>query len=98
MDYAEKWVIRDELGEGGQGKVYLVSQKLKELNAMNKVANAIRQFSSITTQEMQTVKFNEFRDGVTTMLELEDPSQQGALKVLHSPDDATNPDSCSIPH
>ncbi len=91
MDYSERWEIRDELGEGGQGKVYLVSNKLKSLDIERKIVQSINQFSGVSTSEKIKEHYESFRGSIIKMLELEKPSQQGALKVLHLPEDARDP-------
>lgn len=91
MDYKDKWEIKDDLGEGGQGKVFLVSRKLALMDTQNKIIRSINQFSGVSTQEKQKEHFEIFRDAIIKMLELEDPSHQGALKVLHLPEEARDP-------
>jgi len=88
MNYSERWEIREELGEGGQGKVYLVSNKLESLAIEEKVVQSIQQFSGISTADKRKKHYEIFRDSIIKMFELEHPSQQGALKVLHSPENA----------
>jgi serine/threonine protein kinase len=92
MDYSEKWEIKRELGKGGQGKVFLVSNKLENLSVQERIVKSIAQFSSMITYEKKKENFETFRDAIIRMLELEDAEQKGALKVLHLPKDARDPD------
>lgn len=96
MDYKEKWEIFEVLGEGGQGKVFRVSNKIESIAVLNTIASYIKNLSAISTGESQKRDFKQFRQAIIKMLEFEDPSHQGALKVLHSIEDARDPDRANI--
>lgn len=92
MDYSEKWEIKQELGEGGQGKVYRVSKKTVDLDLQERIVKSVNQFTGVSTSERRRKDYQTFRDAIIRMLEMEDEEQQGALKVLHLPEDARDPD------
>ena len=79
MDYNERWEIIENLGEGGQGKVYLALLKKtyeRHLETLSMLG------ASLVPVEAQKERFQRLRKAV-----LED-SNYGALKVLHSPENA----------
>ena len=40
MNYSEKWEVKQELGEGGQGKVYRVFNKAVDLDLQEKIVKS----------------------------------------------------------
>ena len=89
MDYSEKWKIIESLGEGGQGKVYRVTDKNMEQSLEKTAANRLRDAASTKfSPKIQLDNFKEFRELFRKLAKLEEPSNQGALKVLHNPEDA----------
>ncbi len=95
MNYEKRWTIIKELGKGGQGRVYRVLNKAKfDLDrTVNDIAGGSRAFAStVLTPEAQN-SFHEIvrKTAIDFMLMLEDPETHGALKILHSPEDARDP-------
>lgn len=89
MNYEEKWETIKLLGSGGQGKVFLVRNKLEALGIQSKTLSAFRNLSGlVSSQEKQKLYFDELCLGIKERIELEKPSKQGALKILHKPDNA----------
>jgi len=91
MAYQDRWQILDELDEGGQGKVYRVLDDAKFkidkdiLPAMSKLLNA---FASEKDAESIKKHFPSVRNLLSTIYSMENSANQGALKVLHKPEDA----------
>lgn len=85
MDYSEKWEILDTLGEGGQGKVFLVIPKPKGDTLYTDLSQAIRQVATFGGSDTFQ---REFEKSILTLIERKNPSNQKALKVLHKPEDA----------
>ena len=89
MDYAEKWKIIEPLGGGGQGKVYRVSKKAAEWEAGNNIIDALKYLGSpLIKAEARNEQFERFKKGLLGLIKLDNFSEQGALKVLHKPEDA----------
>ncbi|MGH7901614.1 MAG: protein kinase domain-containing protein [Thermodesulfobacteriota bacterium] len=87
MDFQHRWKIIRELGSGGQGKVSVVLDKGKFTN-MNHMPESIRQLSRISDSTRDERFIEKFGDAVIDIVNRNDPSNQGALKVLHQPQDA----------
>jgi serine/threonine protein kinase len=87
MNDSEKWERLDELGSGGQGKVYLVSRINKgiETQTVKALINTTTQAADIN---MRLSHFKEYRKGLSDLLKDDDIKNHGALKILHKPDDA----------
>ena len=93
MDYRDRWHIIEDLGAGGQGKVYRVLDKDK-LDIENEIPRAIED-SIIGFTGMQPVgkkkkHFESLRKAIVGLIRAEDPINHGALKVLHEAKDATD--------
>jgi len=89
MDHSKKWRKIETLGEGGQGIVYRVNKLNLELE--KDCIKSLRGLTGITSSVKQDREhFDMFRKSLFELLKLEDPSRQGALKVLHEPKDARN--------
>ncbi len=93
MDYEQKWrkVIEEPLGEGGQGKVFLVKNRIKEFEAHALITQAIRSLStSIRTKSIddEIADVERLSLGIHTSIQSNEPKELGALKVLHDPRDA----------
>jgi serine/threonine protein kinase len=95
MDYEDRWHIIDELGEGGQGKVYRVYEASKftvEHEVFPKIVELILYLSSIQDNKKVELFFKFFREAVVQLIRMEDPMNHGALKVLHKLEDARDAD------
>jgi serine/threonine protein kinase len=93
MDYKQKWIIIADHDGGGQGKVYRVCKKNEYLEVQGGVRNALERFSRSVTYGAQqnSEDHKELRKWLPMMLQMEDPANQFALKVLHKPQDARDP-------
>ena len=89
MDYSNRWEIGEELNEGGQGKVYKVLDKDKfhsKVNLQKMIQASIKNFNAIHDNKMREDAFDYFKKSVLDLIKMEDPTQYGALKVLHNPE------------
>lgn len=82
MDYLKKWRIIENLGEGGQGKVYRVCRLDPKLE--KNCVKALHAITGISSLEERYKNLHNFIRPLSELLQLEDPANQGALKVLHS--------------
>jgi len=92
MDYAKKWEIARTLGEGGQGRVYLVRNNSKFASETAMRTALGRMTKNVVYEETREKEFQDFRRCLLEIIKMEDPSNQGALKVLHKPEDARDAD------
>ena len=91
MDYKDRWHIIDELGEGGQGKVYVVYDKDLfdiEDEIPSAIEKSIRGFTGIQPAGMIKQHFGSLRKALVDLVRMEDPINQSALKELHDHEDA----------
>lgn len=88
MDYKERWEIIEKLGSGGQGKVSRVRNKLKTLGVQSEILTAFRNLRGPVTGPRGLLNIELLCKGINDRMKLEDPSNQGALKVLHKPEKA----------
>ncbi len=97
MGYQERWdIIGDTLGEGGQGKVFRVLDK-SEFNILSdlhpSIQNSIAVLSdSSFSADHRKENFDKFRKAIVKLVRMENPKEQGALKVLHEPKEASHPE------
>lgn len=92
MDYSKNWEIVKKIGEGGQGKVYLVRKK-SEVASENAMRTAIgRMANNVIFNNAREEEYKDFRRCILEMIRVEDPCNQGALKELHKPEDARDAD------
>ncbi len=84
MDYLKKWEIVGGLGQGGQGKVHLVSRKAPPERDSELRSSLHR----MTTGYPNPDAYQLFRRCLRETMKIDDPANQGALKVLHQPQDA----------
>ena len=91
MDYSNRWEKTEKLGEGGQGKVYRVIDKSK----FKKSGRLEEIFKGIANNRLQEYKnkFEELRKAILEIVNMKDPANNGALKELHTPEDARDPDN-----
>jgi len=97
MEYENRWHIIGKLGQGGQGKVFraLDASKFnidKELQPSLRKSLLTLAVSSIAPEETPKKNFELFRKIIVKIIQMEDPSNYGALKVLHEPEEARDAD------
>jgi len=93
MNYNKRWYIISELGEGGQGKVSCVLDLSKfDTNIFMSIGKTIEEFTASIGTKKLTTRFKDFRKSVVEVIRMENPINHGALKVLHKPEDATDPE------
>ena len=91
MDYSKKWKIIGNLGEGGQGKVYRVLKLDVEPNNKQPIISALKKIVlEATNQQIREENYETFYKVLLEMFKERDLSKQGALKVLHKPQEARN--------
>ncbi|MCY3680014.1 MAG: protein kinase, partial [Gemmatimonadetes bacterium] len=89
MKYGKRWEEIEEIGEGGQGKVFRVLDKhevpLDDLadTLFEAVQQARQKYNAPTAMKLM-------REVITEIVKAENPVNHGALKILHSPDKARN--------
>jgi len=87
MDYKQRWKKIDLLGKGGQGEVYRVLDlskfKIEPMFETVKTAIGLTQ-----TIEIQHKQFEQFQQVILDIGRMENPINQGALKLLHLPEAA----------
>lgn len=92
--WKKRWEKVQKLGEGGQGPVFQVRDTDKVASTKNLVERAsqtIRELASATMVGQQGESYRAFEDIVHQIVERDDPTQYGALKILHEPQDARDP-------
>jgi len=94
MDYSGKWKVLEDIGGGGQGKVYRVCQKEEYIKVQKMVCDTLRMITSdaIYLDTQKETPYEELWKGLPKMLQMEDPANQFALKVLHKPQNARDPE------
>jgi len=94
MNYSEKWKVLEEIGGGGQSKVYHVCRAEEYTRVQSGVSQGLRKITAgVRYVQQQQEDYNELRKWLPKMLEMEDPANQFALKVLHKPENARAPES-----
>jgi len=91
MDYLKKWKIIENLPEGGQGKVYRVLKLENDQRIEADIRDSLRYLTAgviYKDSEEQKKNYEKYCNALFDLLKTQDPSQQGALKVLHEPEDA----------
>jgi serine/threonine protein kinase len=92
MDYSKEWEVIESLNEGGQGKVYRVWRQKEASEIQLKVREALRNIgAAVRYDSQQKQDFEELRKWLPKMLQMEDPANQFALKVLHKTQNARDP-------
>jgi len=93
MDYSKKWKVINTLGEGGQGRVYRVFNLETDSKIKSSVIDTLKKIIISTVRhEITKGNYEIFFEALSEMLKMQDPSQQGALKVLHKPGKARDAD------
>ncbi|MGO8988276.1 MAG: protein kinase domain-containing protein [bacterium] len=91
MEYKNRWEIIEELGEGGQGKVYRVLDKDRfhtKRNLQEMLKASITKFAGIQDEPMKQEALELFSTAVLQIIQEQDVNNHGALKVLHKPEEA----------
>jgi serine/threonine protein kinase len=92
MKHETRWQQIRKIGQGGQGPVFEVFDKTKfdiEHNLLQGLKNSLGGLT--TAQQSYHPYFNQFRTILDSLLELRDPRNHGALKLLSLPDEARDP-------
>jgi serine/threonine protein kinase len=92
MTYEERWSTIEEVGSGGQGRVYRVldakrfgtTEKFRKQFQYSLHRLSLEQPNPSTYDQ----DFEGFKKCVLQLVALQDPNQYCALKVLHKPEDA----------
>lgn len=93
MDYSKTWKIIEFLGKGGQGEVHRAIKLDVNKNIKNPINVALKDvISNATNHEGRQESYDRFYEALSEMIKIHDSSQQGALKVLHKPEDARDGD------
>ena len=93
MKYKKRWYIISELGEGGQGKVSCVLDLSKfDTDIFKSIGKTIEEFTASIYSKKLTTRFKDFHKSVVEVIRMENSINHGALKVLHKPEDATDPE------
>ena len=89
MEKYGQWEVMKELGEGGQGKVYLAKDIEKTKGTEQRFAEINRSIGTLTTAQPTETRRQAAQDLVRAIASLSpttpDPSSLGALKILHKP-------------
>jgi len=89
MDYSKKWKIIKSLGKGGQGEVHQVINLDVDRKVKDHIVDALRNITAaVSYHEIKEQNYEKFSNALFEMLKMQDPSQQGALKVLHKHEEA----------
>jgi serine/threonine protein kinase len=93
MDYQQKWQIIAEHDGGGQGKVYRVCRKNEYFEVQEGIRSALRGITAgISYGKQKDIENHKnLANWTSKMIQMEDPANQFALKVLHKPRDARDP-------
>ena len=87
MQYERRWEEIETIGEGGQGKVIRVFDRQKVQLDLSILTEAI---ADIRGARRNVELHEKIRKGIAKIVRAENPVNQGALKILHSPDGARN--------
>ena len=85
MQYRGRWEEIEGIGEGGQGKVIRVLDKRKVRLDLFTLTEAI---VHMIGHRREVEVREEIRQGIARIVRAEIPVNHGALKILHSPNDA----------
>ncbi|MDA2918223.1 protein kinase, partial [Desulfobacterota bacterium AH_259_B03_O07] len=89
MNFNTGWQIIEEIGQGGQGKVYNVIDYQKFINTFGSVPGTIESLANTSIVGESNLKFiDKFGEAIMDFVKWHDPNNHGALKVLHQPEDA----------
>ena len=88
MQYEKRWGKIESIGKGGQGEVFRVLEKSKfslNLLALSRSIELTRKLNRQKPEDEEQV-----RREIAKVVRAEDPMNHGALKILHSPNEARN--------
>lgn len=94
MNYQGRWRYAEEIGEGGQGKVYRVLDNLKidiDQKIIPILSDLLDKFASRRDLVSVRGNFPSLRNLLSAIYSMDEPENQGALKVLHEPKEARDP-------
>ena len=96
MRFEDHWEVVKQLGEGGQGKVFLARDRRAPATvvARKAVIDAVRDMNRATVPKegFQEEAFDRFLGAMRGLLiEANDTGNVAAVKVLHAPEDARDP-------
>ena len=92
-NYQERWTIIRGLGEGGQGTVHEVLDKSQfDLHKINAAIANVAHAGLHVGENEQLREIKAFREAIADVIRMDDPNTHGALKVLHAPDKAKDPE------
>ena len=86
MDYKYRWKIIAILGQGDQGRVYrVIDTKEFDIDGQIRpdIENSLHGLVSSDKTETRKKFFELYRWAMVELIQMEDPENQGALKVLH---------------
>ncbi len=89
MQYRGRWEKIEDIGEGGQGKVIRVLDKQKVQLDLHAFTEAIQRSQQPVNRDIME-DWKKIRKGITEIVRAENPVNHGALKILHSPNEARN--------
>lgn len=91
MQYENRWEKIETIGAGGQGEVFRVFDKHKVSSNVTAIVSAIgAALRSNTRIKIDQGIEEQIRKGITGIVRDENPINHGALKILHSPNEARN--------
>lgn len=95
MDYRMRWQILEEIGAGGQGKVYraLDRNQFNEDSLWRELKDVIVTLGAMQQEPQYKERYNLFKRVHQDLHALADPAHHGALKVLHTPEEARDFDA-----
>lgn len=90
MDYKARWKYPEEIGEGGQGKVYRVLDSFKTNFDENLLllGHLLNEFAMRRNKVSVRENFPSLRKLLSAIGSMDDPNNHGALKELHEPKEA----------
>lgn len=92
MNPEKRWKKLQELGAGGQGRVFRVLDIRKASLDHANFFNAITaRFRGAPGKKEMSERYESFKKAVLEIFENADPSNHGALKILHEPGAARDP-------
>ena len=91
MQYEQRWEEIETIGEGGQGKVIRVLDKRKVKLDPSAIIDFIEiAMKSRGQQQTTELASEQIQKEMAKVVHAENPVNHGALKILHSPNEARN--------